>query len=163
MRLFIAVQLSDEMKKSIVGSMHDLKLGGIKGKYTPAQNLHLTMCFIGEIRDAGAVMQALSAVRYRPFRLAVSDTGNFGDTLWLGIRGGQAVNRLAADIRSALTEAGIAFDTKKFTPHITLVRRMSGSMPKISVPKTDMMVRKVSLMKSEQKNGKTEYTEIFSF
>ena len=47
MRLFVAIQLSDDMRKSIVTLKHDLKAKGIKGNYTPLQNLHLTMCFIG--------------------------------------------------------------------------------------------------------------------
>ena len=41
MRLFIAIQLSDEMKKSLVACMHDLKKHGVEGNYVPAQNLHL--------------------------------------------------------------------------------------------------------------------------
>ena len=42
MRLFIAIQLSDEMKKSLVACMHDLKKQGVEGNYVPTQNLHLT-------------------------------------------------------------------------------------------------------------------------
>lgn len=48
MRLFIAIQLSDEMKKALVACMHDLKKQGVEGNYVPAQNLHLTLAFIGE-------------------------------------------------------------------------------------------------------------------
>ena len=32
MRLFIAIQLSDEMKKSLVACMHDLKKQGVEGQ-----------------------------------------------------------------------------------------------------------------------------------
>ena len=163
MRLFVAIQLSDDMKKSIVTLMHDLKAKGIKGNYTPLQNLHLTMCFIGETKEREAVEQALSTINYKPFKLATSDLGNFGDLLWLGTRSGQAINTLAADIRKALKGAGIAFDDQKFTPHITLVRRMTGGFYKMTVPKKEMMVKKISLMKSEQVKGKMVYTEIYSF
>ena len=31
MRLFIAIQLSDEIKKALVGFMHDLKKQGVEG------------------------------------------------------------------------------------------------------------------------------------
>ena len=31
MRLFIAIQLSDEIKKALVGYMHDLKKQGVEG------------------------------------------------------------------------------------------------------------------------------------
>ena len=44
MRLFIAILLSDEMKKkSLVQCMHDLKKQGVQGNYVPAQNLHMTL------------------------------------------------------------------------------------------------------------------------
>ena len=163
MRLFVAIQFSDEMRKSIVELMHDLKGRGVKGNYTPMQNLHVTMCFIGETAEGAKIKEALSGVAYKPFKLSTSEMGRFGDLLWLGIRGGQALSILAADIRKALDAAGISYDTKKFTPHITLVRKASGNIPKAAVPKTGMMVKKVSLMRSERKDGKMVYTEIFSF
>ena len=54
MRLFVAVQLSEEMKKSILACMHGLKKAGVSGSYVPAQNLHLTLAFLGEMKDAAA-------------------------------------------------------------------------------------------------------------
>ena len=48
MRLFIAIRLSDEMKKALINCMHDLKKQGVEGNYVPAQNLHMTLAFIGE-------------------------------------------------------------------------------------------------------------------
>ena len=39
MRLFIAIQLSEEMKKALVSCMHDLKKQGVEGNYVPARNL----------------------------------------------------------------------------------------------------------------------------
>ena len=48
MRLFAAIQLSDECKRSLTGMMHELKKQGVKGSYVPVQNLHLTLAFIGE-------------------------------------------------------------------------------------------------------------------
>ena len=55
MRLFVAIQLSDEMKKALVGCMHDLKKQGVDGKFVPAQNLHMTLAFIGEYDNPGKV------------------------------------------------------------------------------------------------------------
>ena len=39
MRLFIAIPLSEEMKKALVTCMHDLKKQGVEGNYVPAQGL----------------------------------------------------------------------------------------------------------------------------
>ena len=161
MRLFVAIELSDEMKKAAVQVLHGLKQNGVKGNYTPVQNMHLTLCFIGEVADSKPVEAALSTVSYKPFKLGFTELGNFGDLLHIGTRGGQGINGLANDIRKAFDAAGIEYDRKKFTPHITLVRKSSGKPGKITIPEADMMVKRVSLMRSDRIRDKMVYTEIF--
>ena len=162
MRLFIAILLSDEMRSSLIGTMHALKQAGIRGSYVPAQNLHLTLAFIGETDDTAVVKDVMRTLKYKPFRLSLSGLGTFGDRLWAGLRGNQGLSAVAKDLRDVLDEAGIPYDKKTFTPHITLVRRMSGNWKTIPAPKGEMMVRKVSLMSSALKDGKRVYKEIFS-
>ena len=162
MRLFIAVSLSDEMKRSITSALHDMKQKNIRGNYVPTQNLHLTMAFIGERKEADDVISAMKSVEYKPFKLALSETGVFGDLLWVGMKGNQGLSGAVKSIRDALDAAGISYDTKKFVPHITLIRKMSGNWKSVPAPKGEMMVKKISLMRSDVKNGKRIYTEIFS-
>lgn len=162
MRLFAAVQLSDEMKASITASMHALKKAGVRGSYVPMQNLHLTLAFIGDTKDVAAVRQALQAVRYKPFRLSLTEMGTFGDLLWTGLKGNQGLSAAVKSVRGALDTAGISYDRKKFVPHITIIRKMSGSWNSVPAPRGEMMVKKISLMKSEVKDGKRIYTEVFS-
>ena len=160
MRLFIAIQLSDELKKTITGTLHDLKKKGVKGNYTPIQNLHLTLAFIGETDDPGAVRDALQNVSFKPFKLSLSDMGTFGDLLWVGMKGNQGLSAAARSVRDALDAAGIEYDRKKFTPHITIIRKASGSWKQIPAPKGEMMVKKISLMKTTFKDGKPVYSEL---
>ena len=65
MRLFIAIQLSDEMKKALVACMHDLKKQGVEGNYVPAQNLHMTLAFIGEYDNPGKVKEVIGKSLFR--------------------------------------------------------------------------------------------------
>ena len=161
MRLFIAIDLSDEMKKALVGCMHDLKKQGLEGNYVPAQNLHMTLAFIGEYDDPAKVKAVIRKVPLTPFRLSLSDSGSFGNILWAGVKGNQKLKTYVKDLREALAAEGIPFDKDKFVPHITLIRKTSAKKPyQIHMPKADMMVKKVSLMKSEQKTGKVVYKEI---
>ena len=162
MRLFIAITLSDDLKKTITSTLHDLKKQEVRGSYVPVQNLHLTLAFIGETREAEKIKEAMRTVSYKPFRLSLSDVGTFGDILWVGMKGKQGLNGVCRDLRAALKAAGIPYDDKKFVPHITLIRKMSGKWQAVPAPKGEMMVKKISLMKSEQKDGKQVYTEIFS-
>ena len=162
MRLFIAIMLSDDMKKAVTGTMHELKKADVRGSYVPAQNLHVTLAFIGETKDAASVKTAMQAISCKPFRMAFAEMGVFDNLLWVGIKGNQGLNKLAKYVGTALDEAQISYDRKKFVPHVTIIRNMGGPWKKVSPPKADMTVRKLSLMKSEQKNGKQVYTEIFS-
>ena len=161
MRLFIAIQLSEKMRKALVSCLHDLKKQGVEGNYVPAQNLHLTLAFIGEYRDPEQVKQILASVPLPAFRLALSEKGNFGNILWAGVKGNQKLKTYVRDLRAALREAEIPFDDDKFIPHITLIRKAVAKRSyQVHLGKAEMMVKKVSLMKSEIKNGKVEYREI---
>ena len=165
MRLFIAVQLSDEMKTAVIGTMHGLKQAGVKGSYVPAANLHMTLAFIGEVPDADgvqAVKDAMRAIRYKPFRLSLAGLGTCGDRLWVGLKGNQGLSALSKSVREALDASAIEYDRKGFTPHITVVRKMSGKWQQVPPAKGDMMVKRVSLMRSDMKDGKRVYKEIFA-
>lgn len=161
MRLFIAIQLSDPMKKALVNMMHELKKQGVEGNYVPAQNLHMTLAFIGEYDDPARIKEVISRVPVPEFRMSLSDMGNFGNILWAGVKGNQKLKAYVKDLRSALDVEGIPYDRDKFVPHITLIRKYTAKRSyKVSMPKAEMMVKKASLMKSEQKNGKAVYKEV---
>ena len=160
MRLFVAIQLSEEMKKNIGTALHELKKQGVRGSYVPLQNLHLTLAFIGETDDPGAVKEAIRGISVKPFKLSLSDMGTFGNLLYIGLKGNQGLSAAAKSVRDALSEAGIYYDRKKFTPHITIIRRASGNWKPVRVPKGEMMVKKISLMKTTFKDGKPVYTEL---
>ena len=66
-------------------------------------------------------------------------------------------------MRDALDAAGIDYDRKKFTPHVTIIRKANGSWKQVKAPKGDMMVKKISLMKTTFKDGKLVYSEVCSF
>lgn len=161
MRLFIAIQLSDPMKKALVNMMHELKKQGVEGNYVPTQNLHMTLAFIGEYDDPARIKEVISRVPVPEFRMSLSDMGNFGNILWAGVKGNQKLKAYVKDLRSALDAEGIPYDRDKFVPHITLIRKYTAKRSyKVSMPKAEMMVKRASLMKSEQKNGKPVYKEL---
>ena len=161
MRLFIAIRLSDEMKKALVTCMHDLKKQGVEGNYVPAQNLHMTLAFLGEYDDPAKVKEVIRKVPLPEFRLALSEKGNFGNILWAGVKGNQKLKTYVKDLRAALAGEGIELDKEKLVPRITLIRKVSAKKSyQVHLPKADMTVKKASLMRSEQKNGKMVYKEL---
>ena len=77
MRLFIAIQFSDDIKKGLISVMHELKKKNVGGNYSPAENLHLTLAFIGETQNAEGVKRAMEAAAFAPFMLSLTELGNF--------------------------------------------------------------------------------------
>ena len=59
MRLFLAFALSGAMRNALQEVQDDLRRAGVRGNYTPPENLHLTLAFIGEYPAPEPVMDAL--------------------------------------------------------------------------------------------------------
>ena len=164
MRLFIAINLDDNMKQALMLTQEKMKQGKMHGRFTPAENMHLTLAFIGEYPNADEVLDALNDITFKPFTLTLDGTGCFGDLWWAGIKkdeGCDALKALVKKIRHALADAGIPFDRKSFSPHITLVRNATTFKPPVlSIHATGMVVDEFSLMRSDFGKNGVVYTEM---
>ncbi len=155
MRLFIAIALSEEMRRALGDVQRQMKARGVVGNYTPAENMHLTLAFIGEYPDPDAV--PLPPVL--PFEIQLDGFGCFGELWWAGLAQCPPLKNYVQALRHALSEEGIPFDRKRFSPHITLLRRGVGVSP-VRVPKAGMTVDHVSLMRSDRGKRGMIYTEL---
>jgi 2'-5' RNA ligase len=63
-------------------------------------------------------------------------------------------------IRRALAKNNIPFDKKRFSPHITLIRKAAGTMPGIQLNTVSMPVERISLMRSDRGKRGMIYTEV---
>ena len=160
MRLFIAIKLNSEIRNALTDVQKHLIRRGIRGNYTNTDNLHITLAFIGEYDEPDFVKEVLSEVPFSPFPISLSALGHFGDLWWVGISDNAELASYVKRLHQALSEAGIPFDKKKFSPHITLIRKAIGTLPAVSVPKTVMSVDHISLMRSERGPKGMIYTEI---
>ena len=164
MRLFIAIQLTAEMKASLTDIQKQMRGSGIQGNYTPEENLHLTLAFIGEYPDYQEVLEILGEVRFTPFELELDGIGSFGDLWWAGICDSPALQAVVRRVRRALAEGQVPFDRKKFRAHITLLRkaRMTKGIPPVEIRRAGMRVERISLMCSERGRNGMIYTELGS-
>ena len=126
MRLFIAIPLGDAMRDAVRDVQDEFRRSGVRGNYTRVENLHLTLAFIGEYADADYVLETMASVQPRPFELRLRGIGAFGDLWWIGLDQSAALVGCARGLRRALADAGIPFDRKRFSPHITLMRSDRG-------------------------------------
>ena len=148
------------MKDALNQLQNDLYDRGVRGNYTPEEKMHLTLAFIGEYPDAEPVLDALSAVSFTPFEITLEGIGCFGDLWWAGIGGSAPLEAVARRVRRALAENAIPFDRKRFSPHITLIRKASGKMPGVELRPTSMTVNSISLMRSDRGRHGMIYTEL---
>lgn len=155
MRLFIAICLSEEMKDALRRVQRQMESQRVTGNFTSAENLHLTLAFIGEYPDPDAV----DLPPVEPFTLALDGFGSFGDLWWAGLAPCPALNRCVAALRRGLADSGIPFDRKRFSPHITLLRRGIGR-PAVQVPPAGMTVDHISLIRSDRGKRGMVYTEL---
>ena len=160
MRLFIAINLSPAMKDALINIQNAFYDAGVRGNYTSEENLHLPLAFIGEYPDAESVLDSLAAVSFTPFAISLDGIGSYGDLWWAGISRSPALDAVVRRIRRALAENGIPFDRKKFSPHITLLRKASGSSrPPVSIGNVSATVETISLMRSDRGKRGMIYTE----
>ena len=162
MRLFVAIRLSDGLREALACVQESLRRQGVRGNYTPVENLHLTLAFIGEYPDALEALEVVRSVPFEPFELRLQGIGAFGDLWWVGLERSEPLAACVRGLRHALAGAGIPFDRKRFSPHITLVRRAvcAADMPGVAVPPASMTAGRAALMHSRRGKNGMIYTEI---
>ena len=160
MRLFIAIRLSDAMKDALTAVQDEMYAHGVRGNYTTRENMHLTLAFIGEYPDKEQVMGALSSVSFSSFSIALKGMGCFRDLWWAGMEESAPLTAVVRRIRRALAENEIPFDKKRFSPHITLIRKATGTMPGIQIDTVSMPVETISLMRSDRGKRGMIYTAV---
>ncbi|WP_036612851.1 RNA 2',3'-cyclic phosphodiesterase [Oribacterium sp. P6A1] len=163
MRLFIALNFNENMKYALLKMQNALKQNGVRGNFTRDENLHMTLVFIGESDDPKKIERIMRDVPFSAFDINVSGLKCFKDMVFAKVEANPDLMDYVNRLRSALSGKDIDFDTKKFTPHITLVRRAGGAKgyEKIgNVLDETMKVSRISLMKSEQSKQGMVYTEL---
>ncbi len=124
-RLFVAIPLPDPVRTQLA-----LLQSGLRGaRWVKPENIHLTLRFIGEVPNdvANDIDSALAEVSAPAFTLQLDGIGNFGrgkrpHALWVGVVPSKPLAHLQAKIESALVRAGLAAETRKFSPHVTIAR-----------------------------------------
>jgi len=132
MRLFIAIELPEDIRRSIATVQQRLKTAGVDANWTRPEGIHLTLKFLGEVPEAkvAGILQGMTdaARGAGPLRLEVSGAGAFPNVkvprvLWLGLEGD--IEKLAAlqqAVEDAMAAAGFEREDRTFSPHLTLAR-----------------------------------------
>lgn len=125
MRLFVAIELPDDLKTALGRLRTDVP----GARWVPPEQLHLTLAFLGEVEEetVGKLGERLSLIHTPPFQLSFSGTGCFPNrrrprVLWAGLEPHPRLLHLAAGVHGAVLACGIPQEERPFSPHITLAR-----------------------------------------
>jgi len=128
MRLFVAVDLDDELRDKLYQIESILrKYRGLKA--VEKRNIHFTLKFLGEVPDSrvDTVKEGLSKVIMQPFRAHLKGVGFFPNqnhirVVWVGVdEGSSEMSRLAMAINDKMKNLGFKGE-KEFVPHATVAR-----------------------------------------
>jgi RNA 2',3'-cyclic 3'-phosphodiesterase len=123
-RLFTGLEIPDDVAFDL-----SFMQSGIPGaRWIDREHFHLTLRFIGDIEMGLArdVMDALSGVDVKPFRLSLQGVGVFGGksphSLYAGVEESPELRRLQALHERLCQVLGLPPEGRKFSPHVTIAR-----------------------------------------
>ena len=134
MRLFIALDIDDDIRERIVRFVEGVAGFAPNARWVNPESLHVTLKFIGEQPETAVdqIKQALSAIvasgseiRFRGY--GFFPTAKSPRVFWIGMEAGPHLAALAAAIDDKTAVLGVPKEDRAFSPHLTLARGAGGS------------------------------------
>ena len=131
MRLFFALDIASEIRKALTTYIDSLRRVP-NVRFMPPESYHITLKFLGEVKDVEGVKAAAASVESGRFSVSIRDVGFFPDPkspriFWAGIHANDRLPQLATRLEEALAPAGFPREERPFRPHLTLARNGSGN------------------------------------
>lgn len=132
MRAFVAVEMSEPIRRALAGLIEQLQQFHAPVKWVSAENIHLTLKFLGNVPDA-AVPQVTDMLIHccrnvARFQLEIAGVGAFPNLARPRVLFARASDHpptlapLARDLNRRMTRAGVPRETRPFKSHLTLGR-----------------------------------------
>lgn len=175
-RLFFAFGLPEEAREAATEFVHAHR--GLSLRWTPPENLHATVLFLGSVareklRDVQAIAQRVVAdAQLSPLRITAIDWGPPGTTprmIWFFGEANEEWNAIKMALRNGLSAIGVyrGTDERSFSLHVTLARmepRPKSSLPDIRTPfSCEWMPRELWLMESRLSPKGAAYSVVERF
>ena len=124
-RLFVAIDIPETIRREVEGLGRAIP----NARPVPADQLHLTLKFIGEVEGSRIldIDDALGEIVLPKFFLCLKGIGTFPPrgtprVLWAGVQHADRAVALRNSIERTLAAINIPREGKKYTPHLTLAR-----------------------------------------
>ena len=180
MRLFIAIEIPENIRTGFAALLKEFRALAPQVKWVRAENLHVTLKFLGETDSAklGALQNVLSTVRSPdPVSLEFRGLGFFPNNkrprvFWAGMEASANLKSLATEVDQATHRLGFPLEERPFTPHLTLARfplpgisqkLLQASQEKSPQPFGSLRTGEFHLIESKLKTTGAEYTTVQTF
>ncbi|MFN8413350.1 MAG: RNA 2',3'-cyclic phosphodiesterase [Anaerolineales bacterium] len=139
-RAFIAIEIPTETQNTIIKQTLRLKqtLGEDVVRWIPAQNLHLTLKFLGDLAPTHVefVKQGIKQIAESTssFDMQIGGLGAFPNTkmprvLWIGLHTPSALTTLQKNIEETASRLGFKKEMRAFSSHLTIGRVKQNIVP----------------------------------
>lgn len=130
MRLFVALDLREDVRAAMRELIASLKPKAKNARWVHPEGMHITLKFIGhtDASNLDAIRDALSGVHSsQPVDMHFRGLGFFPNdkrprVAWCGIEASPSLAQLASHIEKVLEPVGIERESRDFAPHLTLAR-----------------------------------------
>jgi 2'-5' RNA ligase len=129
-RAFVALALPEPVRFDLMLLQNGLPLP----RPVPAENLHLTLVFLGELPEpvVADVDLELARLRVPGFEVALTGLDVFGGprprAAYVGAATNPALAHLQSKVSAAARAAGVEIEGRRFVPHVTLARLKPGEV-----------------------------------
>ena len=128
MRVFIAVELPNEIRKALGDVQRALRPLTDTARWVAPESIHITLKFIGEVPEKriDEIDAAFTGLTWKPFTVTVRGVGFFPGTrsprvFWAGMEA-PTMQGLAEQLDARMEQIGFEKEKRAFRPHITLAR-----------------------------------------
>ncbi|OGK62145.1 2'-5' RNA ligase [Candidatus Roizmanbacteria bacterium RIFOXYB2_FULL_38_10] len=175
MRLFLAIDIPQTIKTSLSQQLNDLQKKHAVFNWVQEQNYHMTLQFFGETQKIKEIIDKIKIALFEQeqFYLYATHLDLFMDKriiIYVDFNREKSLEQLIKNVRSTFEEE--FYETKKFTPHITVSRSSIPSkqqyfhlQKKIRMRNIELefQVTELSLFESIQNGKKSHYRKIKTF
>jgi 2'-5' RNA ligase len=128
MRVFIAVDLPNEIREALRDLQRELRPLTNTVRWVAPESIHITLKFLGEVPDKRIedIDGELTGLSWKPFTVTVRGVGFFPGTrsprvFWAGMEA-PTMQGLAEQLDTRMDRLGFEKEKRAFRPHITLAR-----------------------------------------